>query len=78
MSTQGERLARIETKVDNLTDLLEGHISQGCADNDCKLNDTVVRLQNNVKWMARVGMVVTGFIMWVSRTALAEQLKRIF
>ena len=55
MNDNDVRLARLEVgqqyqtqMLEDLKDLLEKHVSAGCADNDCKLNDSVVGLKRDV------------------------------
>jgi hypothetical protein len=61
-----ERLVRMEVGIENLTELLKGHIEADCAANGCALHDDVMSLKNTqtkirrISWVFVSGLILSG------------------
>ena len=56
-TTEVERIAVVETKVDYLIGLMEAHVAAPACES-CKLNDNVAVCENDLRWMKRIGYTV--------------------
>ena len=57
---ESERMAVVETRLEYLIGLVEGHVEAGCDDNNCKLNDRVLTCETNLKVYKRLSWVGVG------------------
>lgn len=60
-ATWGERIIRMEARQEYLIEMIEAHVSKGCDDNNCKLNDRMVSCETNLQTYKRG--------MWVALSA---------
>jgi len=57
LAETNERLAIVETKLDNIITLLETHVNEPSCEK-CELSDDMTAVQTDVVWLKRIGFTV--------------------